>query len=617
MATGYKLLINARETSYDVNKNTSNVSIAITATSPVALQYGGWNFYATTCKVTCNGITKNINVPSYDFRNSQSISFGSVSFNDITHNDDGKKTISISVSWDSDNAYVLGDNGSQTITASANLKLTDIPRKATIVNADDFTDESNPTITYSNPAGNNVSSLQVCISLDGSTADISYRDVSKTGTSYTFNLTESERNILRNATLNSKSRTIIYYIKTVINDVMSYTTADRTFTVINASPSVGTITYQDTNSAITTITGDPKLIVQNKSLLSVSFTNAAPKKGASIVKHKFTLNGISKETTSQNGTVAFGAVDSASDLIMEIEVTDSRGYIGKSKLNVNMVEYKNPSAKISLSRLNNYEDETHLLVDGEIASINGKNRMSIKYRNKRIDGAYGEYTIIQDNVTHKTSCDKNYQYVFNIVVTDLLGATFNIEIELNKGIFPLFIDTEKNSVGVNCFPKHSGSLEVNGDEFYVNDKKLIDLIYPVGAIYIGINNISPETFIGGKWQAFGTGRTIVGVDATQAEFNTANKAGGSKMHTLSTNEMPSHSGHMYDNFANSAYVDRGGDTNSYYLNSTASGYSKYANRPYKVVSGNELVMQGFSKGGGQAYSILQPYVTVYMFQRVS
>jgi hypothetical protein len=71
---------------------------------------------------------------------------------------------------------------------------------ATITYAPNFNDESNPTIKYNNPAGKTVTSLQACISLDGSKADVSYRNIPKKGTSYTFDLTDEERNVLRENT---------------------------------------------------------------------------------------------------------------------------------------------------------------------------------------------------------------------------------------------------------------------------------------------------------------------------------------------------------------------------------------------------------------------------------
>ena len=80
--------------------------------------------------------------------------------------------------------------------------------------------------------------------------------------------------------------------------------------------------------------------------------------------------------------------------------------------------------------------------------------------------------------------------------------------------------------------------------------------------------------------------------------------------------MPAHQGHMYDNFNDSGWVDRGGDTNSYYLNSTgAAGYGEYENRPYKIVSGNEFVMQGYTRGGGKAHNNMPPYLSVFMWKR--
>jgi hypothetical protein len=53
-------------------------------------------------------------------------------------------------------------------------------------------------------------------------------------------------------------------------------------------------------------------------------------------------------------------------------------------------------------------------------------------------------------------------YIFNIVVTDSFGSSYNKEHALGKGVFPLFIDTVLNSVGINCFPTKANSLEVNG-----------------------------------------------------------------------------------------------------------------------------------------------------------
>ena len=59
------------------------------------------------------------------------------------------------------------------------------------------------------------------------------------------------------------------------------------------------------------------------------------------------------------------------------------------------------------------------------------------------------------------SKDKNYAWDYKIVLTDAFGTTTYNTI-LAKGKFILFVDTKKLSVGVNCFPTNSESLELNG-----------------------------------------------------------------------------------------------------------------------------------------------------------
>jgi hypothetical protein len=73
--------------------------------------------------------------------------------------------------------------------------------------------------------------------------------------------------------------------------------------------------------------------------------------------------------------------------------------------------------------------------------------------------------------------------------------------------------------------------------------KFIDKIYPVGSIYMSVNNTNPGIYLTGTtWSAWGNGRVPVGVDTNQAEFNSVEKTGGEKTHILSTAELPRISG---------------------------------------------------------------------------
>ena len=59
-------------------------------------------------------------------------------------------------------------------------------------------------------------------------------------------------------------------------------------------------------------------------------------------------------------------------------------------------------------------------------------------------------------------------------------------------------------------------------------------VYPVGSIYINAtSSTNPATLLGfGTWTAFGAGRVMVGLDASDALFDTAEETGGSKNATL-------------------------------------------------------------------------------------
>ena len=81
----------------------------------------------------------------------------------------------------------------------------------------------------------------------------------------------------------------------------------------------------------------------------------------------------------------------------------------------------------------------------------------------------------------------------------------------------------------------------------VNEK--ITSIYPVGSIYLSTTDTNPGTYLGGTWESYGQGRTLVGAgegtdtNGTRQSF-LAETTGGEYTHTLGIAEMPSHN-HSY------------------------------------------------------------------------
>ena len=251
-----------------------------------------------------------------------------------------------------------------------------------------------------------------------------------------------------------------YYAKVTYGSAERILNLDATYTVQgNEVPTVNGVAYLDSDNDVVAITGNNQHIVQNQSNLQITYEPATPNYSAgSIAKYTFELNGVTRESTTAGGTVDFGKVDSANDLTLTLTVTDSRGLTAQKTLEIPMVAHSSPTATVTLERLNNYEDETYLTVDASISRVNGKNTMTVKYRYGLDADSYSPFVTIPNNEKQTLSLDKNSIFVFNVVVTDIFGTTFDREYILYKGVFPLFIDTEKNAVGINDFPAEGEAL---------------------------------------------------------------------------------------------------------------------------------------------------------------
>lgn len=120
--------------------------------------------------------------------------------------------------------------------------------------------------------------------------------------------------------------------------------------------------------------------------------------------------------------------------------------------------------------------------------------------------------------------------------------------------------------------------------------------YAVGDIFITTREGNPADILGyGTWTAFGAGRTLVGVDTEQTEFNTVQKTGGSKYIQNHT-----HPFEVYINNGNSmpGGIDR------------VLVYGMPAGSPYYTHGHHPNVTTGTSGN-------LQPYITVYMWLRTA
>jgi microcystin-dependent protein len=157
--------------------------------------------------------------------------------------------------------------------------------------------------------------------------------------------------------------------------------------------------------------------------------------------------------------------------------------------------------------------------------------------------------------------------------------------------------------------------------------KNLDAAWPIGSIYISVVSTNPATLLGfGTWVAFGTGRTLVGIDAGQVEFDVVEETGGSKTQALTIAQLASHT-HIQN--AHSHSHDHGGITGGSvsYLQNTggardtpASGgtFSFGASHAHTIAAdATAQTATNQTTGSDQAHNNLQPYIVVYMWKRTA
>ena len=229
----------------------------------------------------------------------------------------------------------------------------------------------------------------------------------------------------------------------------------------NEIPTINAFDYIDSNETTVAITGNNQHIVQNQSTLSARFHSATANYGAGgIAQYYLECNG-QKANGNQEGQYYLGTIDSARNVGLTLTAVDSRGLSASKTIEVTMLAHSKPTALVELQRLNNYEDETYLTVDASISSVNGKNTMTIQYRYKEKGGSWSSLETIGDREKKILQLDKNKEFDFHIKVQDAF-STYQKFYTLGKGVFPLFIDTRLNSVGVNKLPQYNKSLETWG-----------------------------------------------------------------------------------------------------------------------------------------------------------
>lgn len=144
---------------------------------------------------------------------------------------------------------------------------------------------------------------------------------------------------------------------------------------------------------------------------------------------------------------------------------------------------------------------------------------------------------------------------------------------------------------------------------------VIDMVYPIGSVYMSVGNTNPEVLFGGTWEQI-EDTFLLSAGSTY----TAGDTGGEATHTLSTGEMPAHThGSKSLSGTLSAYTWSTGSSSGIvtketpYQNMDMYGGSNIGHNYYTINATHEHN----SVGSGTAHNNMPPYLVVYMWKRIA
>ncbi len=667
----YGVRLTVVQNSQSVANNTSNITVTFELGGAGALglstDYTGSSFNGYTCTGTIyvNGSQKSQGSSSANISNSTKVTLTSWTGN-VTHNSDGKLSIPIrGVFTGGTSSQASGGEASGTVTFDT------IPRASSVAVTSTVNIGAKPTFTITTASSSfthklyyqfgGISKTLIASGITGS-SPITYNSWTIPTTFY------AQIPNANSGTCNITCET--YSGSTLIGTKTASFTANVPSSATPTAPT--NVTIEDTDSVSKNTIG---VYVVGKSKIKFTFPTFHSDYGATLSTYTLNLNGTNYSTTSQNYTMTV-PVDRTSNTY-SVTVTDSRGKTASSgDKTFTAYDYSPPNGNLAVERNGTTPTNVSITYSGTVTNINDNNNnipsYSLQYK-KKTDSTWADVpnvtfsgysvsgTIIQTGVSD------SYTYDYKLTVSDSYSsASYPVQIGTSATLMNFSADGTGIAFGkaseeastFECSLKTKFSNEVNvtnQNNLKLNGTDILQVVYPVGAIYMSMQPTSPATLFGfGTWERIGTGRCLIsaggGTNPTTAENtytgrgtytgNTSwfgvGEMGGELDHTLTVAQIPAHThgsksltGHMQWRTASSSYYDIMGNYSGVttgILSSAQATWSgshgalgnltTYSNPKVNTLTVN-ATHEHTSVGSGNAHNVTQPYLAVYMWQRTA
>lgn len=386
----------------------------------------------------------------------------------ISHNADGTKTLPISCTFNPNN----GLHG--TITVSASLSLTTIPRSSSV----------------SVSAGVIGSSVTININRQSSSFKhtVRYSWAGKSGTIATNVDTSTTWTIpldFANDIPNSASGTGTVFVDTYSGSTKTGTQS-TTFTAsvpANVKPTFTGVSLSDLNGAAQNLIPKSDTFIQVISNIKVGFNGAVGSYGSSITGYYAEIVGKNQSTSSNGGSL--GIMNYHGTIKIRASVSDSRGrWSDTREVSVTVLEYFAPALSFSIARTGSTSSTLTVTRNAKIAplTVSGsqKNTMTLTFKvarlgttNFQVDTgpAAGSWTSISNLVNSQANLAGNYLANQSWVVIGTLEDKFTrSDFMVNVATESVVLSYDKSGVGVNKI-RERGALDVKGDIF-ADDKPI-------------------------------------------------------------------------------------------------------------------------------------------------